>query len=80
MGAPSCSSLMRPRKKTRVNAEYALLHDGRHLVRFDQVVEVMNRTGHDLPSLYRETSLGGLARIFNANGNPGSTLHRVTGQ
>jgi len=25
------------------------------------VVEVMKRTGHDLPSLYKETSEGGLA-------------------
>ncbi len=46
-------------------AEYALLSDGRHLVSFDQVVEAMKQTGHDLPSLYRETSLGGLARVFD---------------
>jgi L-serine dehydratase len=51
--------------KALASAEYALLSDGRHLVSFDQVVEVMKQTGHDLPSLYRETSLGGLARIFN---------------
>lgn len=44
-------------------AEYALLSDGRHRVGFDQVVEVMKQTGHDLPSIYRETALGGLARI-----------------
>ena len=30
---------------------------------FDDVVEVMMETGHALPSLYRETSMGGLARI-----------------
>lgn len=42
-------------------AEYALLSDGSHRVSFDRVVEVMRRTGHDLPHLYRETALGGLA-------------------
>jgi L-serine dehydratase len=46
-------------------ADYALLTDGRHLVSFDQVVQTMKRTGHDMLSLYRETSLGGLARICN---------------
>ena len=40
---------------------YATLSDGAHLVSFDKVVEVMNETGHNLPSLYRETSEGGLA-------------------
>ena len=42
-------------------AEYVLLSDGRHLVPFDRIVETMKHTGHDLPSLYRETSTGGLA-------------------
>jgi L-serine dehydratase len=27
------------------------------------VVDVMKQTGHDLPSLYKETSQGGLAAI-----------------
>jgi L-serine dehydratase len=45
-------------------AEYALLSDGRHLISFDQVVEAMQQTGHDLPSLYRETAQGGLAKVF----------------
>lgn len=45
------------------HASYALLSDGRHKVSFDMVVEVMMETGQALPSLYRETSLGGLARI-----------------
>lgn len=36
--------------------------DGRHRVSFDQVVEVMRQTGNDLPSLYKETSEGGLAK------------------
>lgn len=42
-------------------AEYALLSDGSHRVSFDRVIDVMKKTGHDLPSLYRETSRGGLA-------------------
>ena len=41
---------------------FAMLGDGSHLVSFDKVVEVMNETGHDIPSLYRETSEGGLAK------------------
>ncbi len=42
-------------------ALYAIHSDGRHMVPFDNVVEVMEQTGHDLPSLYKETSKGGLA-------------------
>ncbi len=41
---------------------YATLSDGTHLVSFDKVVDVMHETGHNLPSLYRETSEGGLAK------------------
>ncbi|HLP15045.1 MAG TPA: L-serine ammonia-lyase [Bacteroidota bacterium] len=40
---------------------FAMLSDGRHRISFDKVVETMKRTGKDLPSLYRETSTGGLA-------------------
>lgn len=40
---------------------YALLSDGRHRISFDQVVETMKKTGHDLSRSYKETSLGGLA-------------------
>ena len=40
---------------------YATLSDGSHLVSFDKVVQVMKETGINLPSLYRETSEGGLA-------------------
>jgi len=43
-------------------ANFAMFSDGSHLVPFDEVVEVMEQTGHDLPSLYRETSSGGLAK------------------
>ena len=42
---------------------YAAFSDGKHRVSFDQVVRVMKQTGHDLPSLYKETSEGGLAKI-----------------
>jgi len=42
-------------------AEYALLSDSYHVIPFDEVVEAMNQTGHDLPSIYRETAAGGLA-------------------
>lgn len=41
---------------------YASFSDGRHRVSFDQVVEVMRQTGKDLPSLYKETAQGGLAK------------------
>lgn len=40
----------------------AMLSDGKHLVSFDRVVKVMKETGHDLPSIYKETSEGGLAK------------------
>ncbi len=45
------------------SALYAIHSDGRHMVPFDNVVEVMEQTGHDLPSLYKETSKGGLAAM-----------------
>lgn len=41
---------------------YAAFSDGRHSVPFDKVVNVMKQTGHDLPSLYKETGTGGLAK------------------
>lgn len=43
---------------------FASYSDGRHSVSFDHVVEVMKQTGHDLPSVYKETSEGGLATVF----------------
>lgn len=42
---------------------YASFSDGRHSVNFDRIVEVMKQTGHDIPSLYKETAQGGLAVI-----------------
>lgn len=44
-------------------AAYALATDGRHLVSFDDVLDVMSATGRDLQSKYRETAGGGLAAI-----------------
>jgi L-serine dehydratase len=43
---------------------YALFTDGLHRVTFDQVVMVMKETGKDLPNIYKETSIGGLAKQF----------------
>lgn len=42
-------------------AQYSLMSDGSHIISFDTVIEAMKRTGHDLPSLYKETAEGGLA-------------------
>jgi len=44
-------------------ALYAIHSDGRHMIPFDNVVEVMEQTGHDLPQLYKETSQAGLATL-----------------
>jgi L-serine dehydratase len=43
---------------------YASLSDGVHRVSFDKVVKTMLQTGRDMPSLYRETSAGGLAKAY----------------
>lgn len=42
---------------------YALMSDGKHFVSFDSIVQTMKITGHDLPSPYKETSMGGLAVV-----------------
>ena len=39
----------------------ALLGDGQHSVSLDKVIATMKRTGEDMSSIYKETSLGGLA-------------------
>lgn len=46
---------------------YAAFSDGNHRVSFDRVVQVMRQTGHDIPSLYKETSEGGLAKSFQSS-------------
>ncbi len=43
---------------------YSTFTDGIHRVSFDKVLEVMNQTGHDLPSVYKETGKGGLAKDY----------------
>lgn len=45
---------------------YATFADGVHRIPYDKSVDVMKQTGHDLPSLYRETSEGGLAKEFSS--------------
>ncbi|MDR0421981.1 MAG: L-serine ammonia-lyase [Proteiniphilum sp.] len=44
---------------------YSSFTDGIHRVSFDRVINVMRETGHDLPSLYKETGEGGLAKGFD---------------
>ena len=43
---------------------FATYTDGTHRVSYDKVVETMKKTGHDMPHLYRETSIGGLAHNY----------------
>lgn len=45
------------------SASFAVVSDGIHRVSFDKIVSTMKQTGHDLPNIYRETSLGGLAHF-----------------
>lgn len=42
-------------------ARLALLGDGQHFVSLDKVIATMKQTGKDMMSIYKETSLGGLA-------------------
>jgi L-serine dehydratase len=48
---------------------YSMLSDGHHIVSFDTVIRAMNQTGHDIPSLYKETAEGGLA-VFGKRKGP----------
>ncbi|MEA3545542.1 MAG: L-serine ammonia-lyase, iron-sulfur-dependent, subunit alpha [Thermodesulfobacteriota bacterium] len=43
---------------------FALLSGGEHKITFDEITLVMNETGQALPSLYRETSAGGIAHAY----------------
>ncbi|PIE04507.1 MAG: hypothetical protein CSA76_03855 [Spirochaetales bacterium] len=45
---------------------FVCMSDGRHTVSFDEIVRVMKQTGHDLPSIYKETSAGGMAALRKA--------------
>lgn len=42
-------------------ARLALLGDGEHFVSLDKVISTMKQTGKDMMTIYKETSLGGLA-------------------
>ncbi len=42
-------------------ARLAILGDGQHIVPLDKVIATMHKTGKDMLSQYKETSLGGLA-------------------
>ena len=45
-----------------VNASrMALIGDGQHQISLDKVIRTMKQTGHDMQTIYKETSLGGLA-------------------
>lgn len=49
-----------------VNAtRMALIGDGQHKISLDKVIETMWQTGKDMNSIYKETSLGGLAVHVN---------------
>jgi L-serine dehydratase len=50
-------------------ATYSLLGDGRHIISFDEVVEVMAETGRDLQAAYKETAAGGLAEVWRRRRN-----------
>ncbi len=56
---------------------YASFSDGSHRVSFDKVVNVMKQTGHDLPSLYKETSQGGLAKGFDTTPSTSQIIGRL---
>ncbi len=43
---------------------FALLSGGEHKISFDEITLVMNETGQALPSIYRETSAGGMAEAY----------------
>lgn len=49
------------------SARYSLLSDGKHFISFDDVTKAMKQTGKDMPSLYRETAMGGLAVFGDGN-------------
>jgi L-serine dehydratase len=42
-------------------ARMALMGDGQHKISLDKVIQTMKQTGRDMNTIYKETSLGGLA-------------------
>jgi L-serine dehydratase len=43
------------------STQLAMRGDGSHKVSLDQVIATMRQTGHDMSTIYKETSQGGLA-------------------
>jgi L-serine dehydratase len=69
MGPRHAAEIFRERHpsaaKYRATLYGSLAATGRgHRISYDEVVSVMRETGHALPSLYRETSTGGLAAAY----------------
>lgn len=50
-------------KRAIDSSQFALLTDGNHYIKFDDAIQTMLETGKDLNKAYRETSIGGLAKI-----------------
>jgi len=46
------------------SARYSIASGGEHYVSFDDVVQVMSETGEHMSPFYKETSTGGLAKIY----------------
>ena len=46
----------------------ALLGNGQHHVTLDKVISTMKQTGKDMMTIYKETSLGGLAANLRGAG------------
>jgi len=59
-------------------ATFSLLTDGRHLISFDDVIAVMDETGHDLQQAYRETGRGGLALLWQRRRGTRPTRERTS--
>lgn len=49
-------------------ANYALLSDGIHHIKFDQIVKIMDETGRDMMEKYKETAKGGIALLYEESG------------
>lgn len=49
-------------------ANYALLSDGVHHIKFDQIVKIMDETGRDMMEKYKETAKGGIALLYEESG------------
>lgn len=45
-------------------AYLAILSDGTHRISFDDVIDIMLETGKEMSKNFKETSLGGLARVY----------------